>query len=330
MKKLLVSGDTSVACYAVKEDGSAELLKQEPHLRATFCVPRKDGVFTVFEGRDSSAFVCLDRELKETDRRAVEGSDLCHLLYSANTKTLYGSCYGNGQVVALSAGSDGFGDVRSDRIMGQGEPGTPRAHCCILSPDGRFLLTAAIDQDRIYSSCIAPDGSFAANAAAPYCQLPQGSGPRHLKFHPDGRILYAVTEYSNEIFVLEYEPERGTMQLRQTVSTLPQEYRGESFGSALLVTQDGKRLYAANRGADTIVLFAVAPDHTLTQLGQYPCGGHWPRHLEFTKDETMILTANERSGSVTLHSVDPVTGALQIIAQIPFDRPGFAAEWDEF
>jgi 6-phosphogluconolactonase len=330
LKKLLISGDTEIACCVLEDNGSIQRLKAESILRATFCVPQKDGVFTVFEGNDASSFVRLDRELREIDRLEISGAALCHLWYCEQTKTLYGSCYGNGQVVALSVGHSSFGAVRTDRMIGLGEPGTPRAHCCVLSPNGRFLLTAAIDQNRIYVSRVAADGSFAPNDEAPFCQLPQGSGPRHLKFHPGGRTVYAVTEYSNEIFVLDYVPESGAMRLKQAVSTLPQGYQGESFGSALLITRDGKRLYAANRGADTIALFFAALDGTLIQTAQYPCGGHWPRHLEFTKDETMILAANERSCSVTLHTVDAETGALRIQTQIPFDRPGFAAEWDEF
>lgn len=327
MKKLLISGDTQIACYAVEDDGSARVLKAEPTLRATYSIPQKDGVLTVFEGKESSALLCFDRDLKETDRKPTGGA-LCHIYYEERTKTLYGSCYGNGEVMAVSVAQGKFGALRTDAMMGAGEPGTPRAHCSIPSPDGRFLLTAAIDQDRIYCSRIAADGSFSPNDAAPFCALPQGSGPRHLKFHPNGRILYAVTEYSNELFVLEYAAESGEMRLVQAVSTLVPDYDGKSFGSALLVTRDGRRLYAANRGADTIALFSAAADGTLTQTAQYPCGGHWPRHMEFTKDETMILAANERSGSVTLHKIAPETGALSVLAQIPFDRPGFAAEWD--
>ena len=330
MKELLISGDTEIACYLLEDDGSVQKLKAAPILRATFCVPQKNGVFTVFEGNDASAFVCLDRELRETDRLQISGAALCHLCFCEQTKVLHGSCYGNGQVVALSVGHNGFEDVRTDRILGLNEPGTPRAHCCILSPDGRFLLTAAIDQDRVYISRVAADGSFDANRELPFFQFPQGSGPRHLKFHPAGHTLYVITEYSNEIFALDYAAESGELQLKQAVSTLPQGFRGESFGSALLITRNGKRLYAANRGADTIALFSAASDGTLEQTAQYPCGGHWPRHLEFTKDEAMLLSANERSCSVTLHAVDSENGSLCIQTQIPFDRPGFAAEWDEW
>ena len=127
-----------------------------------------------------------------------------------------------------------------------------------------------------------------------------------------------------------YEAENGILHWKETVSSLPYGFQGESYGSALLISRNGTRLYAANRGADTIALFAIEADRKLRPLAQYPCGGHWPRHMEFSKDETMLFVANERSGSVTLHCVDSETGELRIVGQIPFQRPGFAAEWDEF
>ena len=330
MKKLLVSGDTSIARYDLFEDGSVQLQEEKPMVRAAFSIPRQDGVFSIYEGDDDSAFLCLNRALETVDRVDITGTKLCHIYYAENVQTLYGSCYGTGHVIALGIEKNSFTGTRSSIIAGEGQEGTPRAHCCIASPDGRFLLTAAIDQDQSYWWRIAPDGSIEPNGEAPACQAPKGSGPRHLRFHPDGSTLYAVTEYSNEILVYAYAADTGALQLRQVISTLSPDFKDESFGSALLITQDGQRLYAANRGADTVALFSIAPDKTLTQLAQYSCGGHWPRHMEFTKDETMLLVANERSGSVTLQRVDADTGALNIIGQIPFDRPGFAAEWDEF
>lgn len=330
MKKLLISGDTQIACYSVEENGTAQLLMEKPVERATYSLVQRDGVFTVFEGEDSSAFLSLNRQLDVVDRVEIPGSALCHLYDAPGTHTIYGSCYGTGHVVAIEAEHNHFSGIRSSIVMGEGEPGTPRAHCCILSPDGRFLLSAAIDQDRVYVWDVAADGSITPGKAMPFCAVPTGSGPRHLKFHPDGHTLYAVTEYSNEILVFDYEAENGILHWKETVSSLPYGFQGESYGSALLISRNGTRLYAANRGADTIALFAIEADRKLRPLAQYPCGGHWPRHMEFSKDETMLFVANERSGSVTLHCVDSETGELRIVGQIPFQRPGFAAEWDEF
>ena len=87
MKKLLISGDTEIACCVLEDNGSIQRLKAESILRATFCVPQKDGVFTVFEGNDASSFVRLDRELREIDRLEISGAALCHLWYCEQTKT---------------------------------------------------------------------------------------------------------------------------------------------------------------------------------------------------------------------------------------------------
>lgn len=329
MRRLLISGDSAIASCLVAADGTVKPLRQASYERATYCALCPDGVFSLYEGNASSAFLRLGRELELLDRVEIRGGQLCHLFYSDATHTLYGSSYGSGYVTAIGTERGVFSGVKSSVPVGEGRPGTPRAHCAVLSPDSRFLLVAAIDQDCIYSFQTAGDGSISTELEPMCAGLPGGSGPRHLKFHPDGAVVYAVTEYSNEIFVLSYTAETGKLQLQQTVPILPAGFSAESFGSSLVISSDGRRLYAANRGADTVALLQIAEDHSLAPIAQYPCGGHWPRHMEWFWDEKMLAVANQRSNSVTLHQVEPTTGALTVAAQIPFDRPGFAIEWPE-
>lgn len=51
-------------------------------------------------------------------------------------------------------------------------------------------------------------------------QQPRGSGPRFLEIHPLGKIVYLVTELSNELIVLEKNSDGGLKE-KQRVSLLP-------------------------------------------------------------------------------------------------------------
>jgi 6-phosphogluconolactonase len=71
------------------------------------------------------------------------------------------------------------------------------------------------------------------------------------------------------------------------------------------MSADGRFLYVANRGNDTVATFAVDGDG-LMPVDETPTGGAWPRHLVLD-GETMYV-ANERSHVVTVLRVDPDTG----------------------
>ena len=84
-----------------------------------------------------------------------------------------------------------------------------------------------------------------------------GSGPTYA-FHPNGKYAYVMTELSSEVIVLTYYPEEGSFTELQYISTVPKEFDGNSQGSAIHISSDGRLLlYAANRGYNSIAVFSV-------------------------------------------------------------------------
>ena len=67
---------------------------------------------------------------------------------------------------------------------------------------------------------------------------------------------------------------------------------------------DGRFVYLANRGPDTVSVFAWHGGATL--IAEVPTGGEWPRHILLLTDH--LYVANERSHSVTVFRIDPETG----------------------
>ena len=74
---------------------------------------------------------------------------------------------------------------------------------------------------------------------------------------------------------------RGKLAARQTVSTLPEGYKGSNFCSEILVSADGKFVYAGNRLHDSIAVFAVGEDGTLTHVQDVWTQGDYPRSFGF-------------------------------------------------
>ena len=57
--------------------------------------------------------------------------------------------------------------------------------------------------------------------------------------------------------VFDYKTESGTLTEKQTISTVPSDFKGTSHCADLKITPNGRFLYGTNRGHDSIAAFAV-------------------------------------------------------------------------
>ena len=143
-------------------------------------------------------------------------------------------------------------------------------------------------------------------------RLTSGSWPRHVDFHPSGKWLYGLSELSSTLSVLEIDVHRGTMTLKQALSALPEGYSTRSDASEIEVHPSGRFVYAANRGHDSIGVFAVdAVDGTLSVIEWVECGGKTPRFTTLSPDGRSFFSANEESDTIQAFDIDLQTGRLK-------------------
>lgn len=139
--------------------------------------------------------------------------------------------------------------------------------------------------------------------------LRPGSGPRHLAFHPAGTHVYVLNELEPTLTVCRWDAEAGVLEPAGTVALLPGDTAGESYASGVAVAPDGRFLWAANRGQDSISVLALDDSGEKPVLtGTVDCGGRWPRDLVLDPGGRRLYVANERSGDVTWFDIDPLTG----------------------
>ena len=143
-------------------------------------------------------------------------------------------------------------------------------------------------------------------------QLPDGYGPRHLAFwHEDMAVIYVLCELSNRIVVfaekrvsetgtekidMEHFEDTPEYTILQDISTLPEGYHGESTASAIRLY--GGFLFAANRGDDSIAMYEIQKDGTLTLCCIKKTGGRTPRDFQIFSD--YLVVANQESDSLTV------------------------------
>jgi 6-phosphogluconolactonase (cycloisomerase 2 family) len=108
----------------------------------------------------------------------------------------------------------------------------------------------------------------------------------------------------------DYDAATGRLASRQTISTLPPKFAGSNFCSAILVSADGRFVYAGNRLHDSIGIFSVGTDGALTYAGEEWTRGDYPRSFNIDPSGQFLYSCNQRADNVTVFRVDPKTGGL--------------------
>jgi 6-phosphogluconolactonase len=156
----------------------------------------------------------------------------------------------------------------------------------------------------------ARDGSLRTNDP-PFVGVKPGSGARHVKFHPNGRWVYCITEMGSSIFAFNWNSTNGALTQFQSVSTLPDDFKGTSTCAEMLVHPNGKFLYGSNRGDDSLVVFAIdVTTGRLSFVQRMPSGGQTPRNFAFDPTGKRILCTNHGSNNAVVFRVDENTGRL--------------------
>ncbi|MDF2539716.1 MAG: 3-carboxymuconate cyclase-like protein [Herbinix sp.] len=304
---------TSMTLYRMKEDKTLKHLWETSVNEPSFVCQGDGLLFAVSEVLDSASIYVFRREGCQyilSDEKVIDGGLLCHISYSSKNKSLYGACYETGTVFSVRVNQDKFGEVLYQEIQKGTDPNElTRAHCVFLNREETKLFVANIALDRLFIYDIA-EGYLTLNSLI---TLPVGVGPRHVLLSMDGKYLYVITEYSNEILLYRID---ASLEQLQRISTLSEGYNGQSFCSTMCLSRDGAYLYAANRGADTIALFRRAENGFLHKIKEYSCGGKHPRHMMISNDGKYLIVCNQNSDRVVIFELDEVTGSLKSEAAV--------------
>ncbi len=185
------------------------------------------------------------------------------------------------------------------------------AHMIQADPSGKFVLHVDLGLDKIFVWKFDAEKGKLIAADPPAVSLPPGDGPRHFHFQPNGRWLYSIQEEGSTIVLFDYAADSGRLTARQTISTLPRGFAGSNFCSEILVSADGKFVYAGNRLHDSVGIFSVGEGGTLKYLGEEWTRGDYPRSFNFDPTGQFFYCCNQRADSVTAFEADPQTGSLK-------------------
>ncbi len=192
----------------------------------------------------------------------------------------------------------------------------PHAHMIAADPNNRFVLSVDLGQDRIYVYRFdAITGKLKLAEGEPFVSFPSGDGPLFFFFDTYCNLIYTLAEESSTVAFFHYDPMNGTLTLQQTISSLPKGFAGTSFASEVVISPDGRFLYAANRLHDTIAICSIDSGGKLKLLGEVSTMGDYPRHCTFDPGGNFFYVCNQRSDSITCFKANRQNGLLSLTEQ---------------
>ena len=282
------------------------------NLYAISAVPEIDGKPT--GGLSAYSIDPTGGRLTFLNRESVGGPGPAHVALDPSGRLAMVANYHGGSVAALPVRPDGSLAPLSDFHQHHGHGSNPRRqekphpHSVNVDPTGRYALVCDLGLDEIVTYRIDVEAGKLVREGAAKTQ--PGAGPRHLAFHPNGRLAYVIDEIDSTITVFEYDGDGGLSEL-QVVPTLPPGFSGENTAAEVRILPDGRYVYGSNRGHDSIATFSVdASTGKLTPLGFVSTQGKTPRGFGLDPTARLLLAANQDADTIVAFRVDESTGEL--------------------
>ena len=145
-------------------------------------------------------------------------ADACYVVTDQGGRFLLAAYLIAGMVTVHPIGNDGAvrGPACDQRIT------EIYAHSILTDPSNRYVFVPHVaPTDSIHQFRFDAGSGKLRPAQVPKIATTPGHGPRHLAFHPAGRVVYGNEEQSSSIGAYRLDPSTGGLTLLQSLSTLP-------------------------------------------------------------------------------------------------------------
>ncbi|MDR3471678.1 MAG: beta-propeller fold lactonase family protein [Devosia sp.] len=222
-----------------------------------------------------------------------EGAEPCHLTVDPTGRLLIVTNYTSSTLAIQNLGADGSfgGPIELIRLSGGGPEADRQddAHPHqVLFRDGvLFVVDLGADLLREYG-VDATKGGAAALTAGRVTAVPAGTGPRHAVGLQEGRFAISGELGSNLVVGRPGAPVGEWANVPSTLRTGPAKTRhARNYPGDIQRSLDGRFVYFANRGYDTISTFDVRSSVPVL-VSELDSAVAWPQHLLPLADRLLI------------------------------------------
>ena len=328
------NGDSKgIYTYSLSPDGKLEKVKlaaesespsylafskDRKYLLAANEIKNAEGVGTV------SSFKVQGDSLVFVNQRSSGGPHPCFVAINDNGYVVTAN-YSGGNTGLLKLDQNGSLSelLDSQQHTGKGShqrQDAPHAHSVWFFPSQGKVIAADLGTNQLWFTTIDASSNTLQPLEPKTLDLNPGDGPRHLAFHSNGKWIYVLNELSNTVTLVRYDEKKGYTK-DASFSMLPDDFQQENTGADIHISNDGKFLYASNRGHNSIVIYKVKEDGSLQVVGHESVKGEGPRNFSLSPDGSYVLVANQYTNSIISFKRDASTGLLSFVDMIEAPSP---------
>jgi 6-phosphogluconolactonase (cycloisomerase 2 family) len=324
-----VAGEKRIAIYRIdSNDGSLTnvgnvstagepgALTSDPNRRFLFAALHSTGELAAFRIDPSSG--------KLTHINTVPaGADPAHIAVDKQGKFLLTAYYVAGQVTVHGIADDGSLSKSPRQTFKTKE----KAHAVVFNSRHNAILVPHTGPNVIDALIWFEDrGEITRLFFRTEFETPRRTGPRHAVFHPsleirggvdaDAEVAYVVNEQGSSVAMYHaiLNPINWQLQSKQTISTLPADFKGINACAEIRLHPTNRFLYVSNRGHDSIAAFEIDnKTGQLASLGQTPTEAT-PRSFDISPSGKFLFAAGEASGKLATYRINDQSGKLDRLA----------------
>lgn len=292
--------------------GEPRLLTQTAGASWVTVHPNGRTVYATGQGREGRLLALRllgDGKAELINSESPGGGGPCHLVVDPSGRALLVANYGSGSVASLPIRDDGSLGPAVSVIQHQGSGPNerrqkgPHAHGVHLDRSGRVYVPD-LGADRIFVHRLDPATARLERDHVPAGVAAPGAGPRHLDFHPSGRLAYVCNELDLTVTAYALNPSTGAMEALQSLPTLPAGVSASGASTAeILVHPSGKSLVVSNRGHNSLAVYTLAEDGRMTLLQHQLGVPATPRGFGITPCGRWLVCAGQASGTLRTYAI---------------------------
>lgn len=302
-------------------------LAQVDHLSALAAHPTAPVVYGVSGNPDGGWLHAWDTSLAPVSDIGTPipvGREPCHVAVDDSGTWVAVTNYGSGSIAVVPLARDGTfaGSPTVLALDGSGPDARQESshpHQAVFHDGHLCVPDLGADVVRLVDVCVEDGGALALSERRTLA-VPPGTGPRHLVVLPDNRFALSG-ELTSSVMLLDDDDDDGSGSGHCAIVSSTDRSVGpiRNYPGDIRRSEDGRTIYVANRGLDTIAAFTVLGAH-LTPLVEVAAGVQWPQHQHVVGDR-LFVAGRESSNVVALSIGAHGLGA----AKLQFDCPG--ASW---
>lgn len=241
----------------------------------------------------------------------------CYVSVADEGNQLLVANYSGGNIQRFSLAADGSVAAEMQRIQHEGSSvnqqrqESAHPHMIKHTPNHQYVFVPDLGTDQVMS--YSWKGGELVPSTVPFVKMHAGAGPRHFDIHEDLRIAYVLDELTSEVTAVQLGEDFGLLDTIATYPLLPEDFIDFNKSSDIHVSPNGKFLYAANRGHNSLTIFRVMADGQLEFVGRESTRGDFPRNFAISPDGQFLLVGNRNSDNLLVFRINSETGLLTLL-----------------